>query len=427
MYALVSQNGIYTKESNLKLILDKTRDYTIASKAVPRKIQEKGHVTAYESLLTERLRDMRGGMDGSLTAFCRASRGAFPTQVRAVLDRLGLESESDWTDQLPARETPGNDRHDAWPEPSPANYEWRFTLDTARELADRAAQSGSPILCLGTPTVFAALRHAGADAVLIDRNELLFRSLSRFGTERLVHRDVTTLHALGWPKRFAVAVVDPPWYMEHMRYWIRQLSHLVTPDAHVFLALFPELLRPQAGDERATLCHELGEYGDLSVEENALLYETPPFENETMAAHGVCLDAPWRCADLISLQLRKALVDIVAPEPEQERWISFRYGMKVVNVREDLTLDSTPLHLTSLYGDGSYLVHSVSARQVPRRAIGLWTSRNRAVRVSGGGEVLVTFLSDLAHGVSPSAAIDALATDASERASLEFVLALIGV
>src|SRR5689334_13872624 len=113
----------------------------------------------------------------TLTELCRLCDGAFPTLVLEVA--RGLRSST--VDQWPHRRWPDEalGTEDAavpsMPEPHPIDFEWRYTAETADALAKLLASSSRRIGCLGTPSVFIRLVHAGANAVLVDRNPGLRR------------------------------------------------------------------------------------------------------------------------------------------------------------------------------------------------------------------------------------------------------------
>src|SRR5260370_40695160 len=88
----------------------------------------------------------------SFSEVCLASKGAFPSDVLTAIQRLDL-SEEVLTPKISRRFL---DTHilveDCWPEPSPVDYEWRFTYETAEKIAKTALEYCQRILCFGDPT-----------------------------------------------------------------------------------------------------------------------------------------------------------------------------------------------------------------------------------------------------------------------------------
>lgn len=360
----------------------------------------------------------------TLDELCRAGRGAFPTEIKAALDRLRQHRLVGALSDEPKALTNFAHLRELWPEPSPMDYEWRFTPTAAEAIACRASEFGVPIACLGTPTVFASLLAKGVDAVLVDRNPAIVSFLKRHAHNHVLLADVGDLPGGLRTFRYPVIVLDPPWYFDHLCFWLMQASRITTQNATLIFPIFQELARPTAEKERIAICETLQNFGSLELFMDAVDYETPLFERETMVALGLPPFATWRVADLAVFNLGPSCMHLDVSPPVEDVWDHFCFGFQVVGLRRT-AVDEGGLTVTPIYEDGSFLLRSVSARDPIKQHIGLWTSRNRAARVTGTSR-LRGFLQALEAGDGPSDLIARTALSPEEERSLMIVLALIG-
>jgi hypothetical protein len=96
------------------------------------------------------------------------------------------------------------------------------------------------VLCIGTPTVYGAIRAKGGNAFLVDRNPLLTRTLS---AETFLITEISAEEELMpyFNRKFDAAVLDPPWYGEAYHLWVRRTLPLLRSGAAIFLVLFRRL------------------------------------------------------------------------------------------------------------------------------------------------------------------------------------------
>jgi len=354
-----------------------------------------------------------------------ACKGAFPSDVWSAIKRLNL-IEAVITSKSARRIL---DTHrmleDWWPEPSPVNYEWRFTCETAEDIAQTALEYGRRILCLGTPTVFRNLVFRGADAYLVDRNPFIATSLQSVSKDRIVIADVSDRRRISALNRFDVVVMDPPWYPAHINYWLNIARELVASTGTILLTLFPELTRPSARSERTALLERLGDFGVYEFAPRKVSYETPLFERETLSALGVPPLPVWRTGELLALSVSSSSPAFDAAAPTEDEWGYFLFGTQVVGLRKS-TSDAENITVSAPYEDFTFLLRSVSTRDPIRPIIGLWTSRNRVAKLTGSARI-GQFLKTLQSGVACQIAIDQTAMDSQESAALKMLVALIGL
>ncbi|HKP38457.1 MAG TPA: hypothetical protein VJT71_16480 [Pyrinomonadaceae bacterium] len=385
------------------------------------KDSESDHEYDYSTLIEKQvIRAVKAGAR-SFSEVCLASNGAFPTDVFATIQRLELSDKILVADRLVKHEQSNYE----WPEPSPVDYEWRFTRKTAETLATTSMEFGHRILCIGTPTVFRNLILRGADAHLLDRNPLIADAFRRLPKERIHIADISESHRFSNLGGFDVVVMDPPWYPTYVNYWVSIASSILVSNGTIILTLFPELTRPDARLQRAMLLSNLDQFGTYEVIQQNISYETPLFERETLSAVGVPALPVWRTADLVILQIRPSRSSLfAAPAPNEFQWDRFLFGTQVVAVRKT-SEESRPISVSSPYEDLSYLLRSVSTRDPVRSTIDLWTSRNRVAKVAGQRRIS-EFLRILESGIPCREAISHISTNSEEQTALETIVALIG-
>lgn len=377
----------------------------------------------YEARLATVLRVAVQSNHATFLDICRAAKGAFPDDVLRVLsDVSGGQQNRQHLVGVGGRGHLASD-YQAWPEPSPVDYEWRFTPATAMRVASIAASFGGKVACLGTPSVFAHLQAEGVDAVLVDRNPSLTRLLDPPNKGCVISADIAALPACLGQVRFPVIVIDSPWYLDHMRYWIAQAITVASPGASVLLSLFPELTRPTAAIERETFLRDIQSIGSIRFLD-VLEYETPLFERETLSALGIPPLPAWRMGDLLSMTLSKNPKHPRVTRPREPDWARFLFGSQIVALRYS-TAHSEPIRVNSIYPDGSFMLKSVSARDPLRHKITFWTSRNRCALASGGLR-LFQFLNALAGGERAQDLLERVPLTEDERNSLTILVALIG-
>jgi hypothetical protein len=355
---------------------------------------------------------------------CRRSRGAFPTEVADSLRRI---TDRRFFGQLlaTAEDDPdGDSSYEAWPDPSPTDYEWRFTSSTASHLAARAVSVGSPVVCIGAPTVFARLSAIRAAATLVDRNDATTALLGRQSANPVVIADVAQLQNVGIGRLGAI-VMDPPWSPKHILYWINQALKIAAPNGVIFMPLFQDLVRPSALDERREIIAYVNRFGSTELIRSGVMYETPLFEREALAGLALPPLPSWRVADLLVIRLHGLSEGLEAPAPLDDNWCRYSFGRQIVAVKQSSELSAGHIALSSVDGTGAYLMKSVSSRAPYRHRIGLWTSRNRVAEVSGGFR-LQSFLSAVSNGQPSQELVSAFAATKQEREALMLLGDLIG-
>lgn len=336
----------------------------------------------YESALKRTIGRVLAAGLRTLEEITRSMEGAPPAEVLRLVRSLG---GSPIQTSATAPESPLY-RND-WPEPHPANYEWRFTEETATSIAKLVQHCGR-IICLGCPTVFHYLQVYGVNATLFDRNPYIVQAMQALWPRADIRQtDLRFASPADLKGRFEVIVADPPWYPEHILSWVARATELATPQgARLLVTLFPNLTRPRAPREFAQIIHRLRQLGLVRILPLRPLYETPPFEAESFIASGISTLWLWRRGHWAVINLHPGSI-LTASPPTEPCWRFFRFGKEVVAVRDDIP--AGPVHIEPLPPDG--ILRSTSSRDPQRTKIDLWTSRNRAFWATGGDRLLSLF------------------------------------
>jgi hypothetical protein len=285
------------------------------------------------------------------------------------------------------------------PEPSPVDFDWRFDERTASRLAEALIASNRRVLCVGTPTVYAAIADRGGDAFLIDRNPLLAPSLAA-GTFLIT--DLSTEEGVGMliGCQFDAAIIDPPWYPEAYDLSLSRTLPLLRSEAEIFVVMFRRFTRPSAQEERAELLKRFESLGRVSSGHFDAVYSTPPFEQEVLARLGLPFMPTWRAGDIIKIELHsEPNTSIFDPNRwPVERWERFDLGDQVIAIKEVLA-DRGPILIADEFPSE---IRSVSQRDPARERYTVWTSKGKAAVVTGTRRLLALLSKSTELAVEPS-------------------------
>lgn len=329
---------------------------------------------AYVAAVDERLHAVFAAGVSCFSELIARMRGADPVLVAQRVQCGGLSLRRD-----PA---PAEGR--TWtPELHALDSEWYFTEASARALAERFG-SGH-LLGLGVPTVVAAAK----TATLVDRDPARIRQ--RFGAAiaSIVSLDLGAASTIADLGRFDAALVDPPWYAPHPLRWLALAAGAVHRGATVAMVLPPVLQRPAARDERRRVIAFARRFGEVTLQADAVRYETPRFERIALHAAGLTVSNDWRTADLLSVRLADgssvATPPAVAPAPTPAHDDWTIGSQRVLLSRHAAAHGRAALH--EVAGTRDFVWNAISRRDPRVADIDLWTSRSRVARVSGRAAV----------------------------------------
>jgi dGTPase len=270
------------------------------------------------------LEEVRAALSRSLEAglsgleFWRSLMGADPRLVESIRQEQDSQGEVDWAqlDRRNAARRYAAELPLQLPAADPISSQWWFGLDTVESLAGRAralARDGSAVF-LGAPTVghYYALCYQ-VRACILDSDPDIVSSVGAaivggrtdgWTAEVYDAREVAPERHLG---RYAVAVLDPPWYPSLTRLFLSRARQLLDQDGFILCAIPPMLTRPGVVQERTDLLRELlaSGYKLVSLESQAVTYEVPPFELAAYQDIPSFTGRPWREGDLLIIQVTK--------------------------------------------------------------------------------------------------------------------------
>ena len=205
------------------------------------------------------------------------------------------------------------------PAPDPFRSQWWFTGECIDSLVERISRgSDSPrVLCLGTPTVGHELLRDDFAVLMLDVDQHVVdavNSLSPSDSARCY--DVADHLPDGLSASFRVAVIDPPWYEDIHRVFIKRALDALVDGGELLCSLPPTLTRPDAEKYRDALLGGLMRAGHelLGLESGILSYVVPRFEETAFAEIPGFRATPWRRADLLRLRKRANAASFDVPE-----------------------------------------------------------------------------------------------------------------
>lgn len=332
---------------------------------------------SFASMIAGWLRDLSDDVIGDPTALFEQSPGVYPTTLlplwRKELARRHIEPRD-----LPT--TAASEDVSGLPVSHPADADWRFTPQSAVELARRATQNvpgGEVVVHIGTPSTFlrCVVAATGHQHVLLDRNTAVLDALAdRIRPPNLMLG--IDLHAITWLRLGAgAAIVDPPWYPEDTLSFLTVAAQACRPAATVLLCQPTIGTRPGVAQERDQLLESVAAVGlELSaLRSGAVRYATPHFEAVSLqaAAQGFPVPVSWRKGDVLELTRTDSPPAGTAAGTGQREWREVRFGP----VRLKLAQEPTGPDLGRITPQD--VLPTVSRRDPLRTRIGLWTSGNR--------------------------------------------------
>lgn len=335
------------------------------------------------------------------TALSELAEGGGP--VAAVAATLLSEAERVAPTEEPTRERPP---------PHPLDFYWAYTNESIDVIVAEllsCTETNDIISHLGTPNIFNI-----ANQTLCDREHVLFdRSTPRTAAMSGGSGKVVCLDLLRdeLPRLDAhAAVLDPPWYPDHMRGFLWAAGSLICVGANVWVSFPPPGTRATAAEEaRQVLKWAVqGGFELLDRRPGAIRYSSSPFELSSHRAAGLGgIPLDWRSGELVRLRLRRPLSHPRPPAPPDEAdWLPFLIDEIPIRVRDRQPgRSSIGSELLRSVVPGDVLL-TVSRRDPRRAQVDIWTSLNR-VWGSSHPPVLRAICRALNDGVEPATAVEA--------------------
>ena len=366
---------------------------------------------SYRAALRRLIRQKFADTDVSLCDVLPHCEGAFPSDVREVLQEL--DKKEVLVLKTSKRKESRHRKHASkvrsiLPPPHPANYDWRFTRQTRLRIKRKLLQlSGSrhPIALLGTPSVYELFRTSRQPVVLFDGN---YSTISQL--KRTLPKSKVILHDLfdrieGYKEYFRVVLADPPWYPEYYQAFIARAAEVLSIGGWMLISMLPRLTRPSAMKDRERV-ERSARLAGFALRRRCSLkawYESPTFETKTLEDIGIFCPKPWRVADLyLFRKIRGANKPILTERSRDARWLTFRVSGTEIKLRDRRDHSSTKLMVSRLAEQGTTL-GSVSRRNKKREQIDLWTSHNIAFSISRIGPIREVLI-QIEEGTAPEIA-----------------------
>lgn len=323
------------------------------------------------------------------------SAGAYPVDVLATLNSLGISYQEDyWAYRInvlregdPSLAVPLS----LFADPHPADYDWRFDSPTVLNLTDKlmTEAKGGKIALFGTKTVFLPLYKLGAFVTLFNKSKAILDDLRSAGyTEGLVECDLA-LPLPQYGNSYSVVLADPPWYLDYYQAFLRRAAELLRIEGIMYLSVLPELTRPGAKAERMVLLKEAEAVGMVLINQlsGSLSYETPSFEQQSLNAYGLYCQN-WRRGDLwVFEKQRESNAGLAGPVTiDEPSWVEYRVGRKRIKVKPSSPGAMTRFSYRAADPSGVILTQ-VSRRSPFRKDIDVWSSDNHAYTVTGLGVI----------------------------------------
>jgi hypothetical protein len=353
-----------------------------------------------------------------LDDLCKSAQGAFPIDVLKAIEGL-IETGTYSGEPVETR-----DYSYILPEPHPIDYEWRFLKDTSISIADLSEKCGNKIACFGTPTVFQELAKRNHNVKLFDRNNLLIEHFEKIFTQKMVVSDLL-VDSIKQDSHNTI-VMDPPWYPDHFKVWLKQALKLVKCDSYIITTIIPDLVRPNAKKEKEEILKLLEQIGVINFENVIATYETPFFERETLNIQRIPVVCNWRKCEILRVKVKTNDIHINTTPIFEPKWKRIQFGSQVVAVKVDSSTKNKKISAKPPYQDGSYILKSVSKRDKISDKINFWTSRNRCLIISGNSKVIY-FLELLKIHDNYRKVYEMVTQDSEELQALKLIQSMIGL
>lgn len=174
---------------------------------------------------------------------------------------------------------------------------WKFVPESVRKIMNMLPEVCAKSLFLGAPTMLQADQNRFdyrssllIDVVEPDRNP---QNVS------VLNYDIGNLSGNEFRQQFDMCFLDPPWYLDPLKYWLSVASQSVKDRGIVAFPLLQELTRPSGSKDRDDVLRFAYHLGlEPVVHKDVILYQPPSFERAILRRIGlppIC----WKRADLI--------------------------------------------------------------------------------------------------------------------------------
>ena len=326
----------------------------------------------------------------NFTELLRQMQGIFP----ADLFKLIVEKKVNIDYSVPLDESSNIGWHQLaldsnLPAPHLANYEWRFTEDSAKaivEIIKENSYKDIKICCLGTPSIALELirNGMGENTTFLDINEPLKKLIERKYDESGI--TCKTYDAQNIPQRkflnsFDFVVVNPPWYLDYYNLFISRAIDFLKPDGGKILTpLFPAFSRQNALKDLKAFELSLEESNCKEVNPKLLVeFEMPEFEEAILKQNNIPLpESNWRNGELVELVFDTNKKSSITGnlKIEKRKWLRYVEDKLSIAVANPLKIADNSSNNDSYFAE-THILTTVSRKEIENMEIDVWDSNNK--------------------------------------------------
>ncbi len=262
-------------------------------------------MTTYENTLSEKIDNLIGYGITEFHEILKNCEGADPRTIKAILD----SKETSQIQQIISNQYINSSivGKNYLPAPDVSYSQWWFEESTIKYIIDKIRtkiklSDGKVILCIGTPTLAIKTSETFSTTLLDIDNDVIsiFNDLKRETCSGIQYNFGDSLPQ-ELENSFDLALVDPPWYDNAMRFAINRAIQAVKMGSEVLFSFPGRLTRPGIEESRSELIKELVSKGHdiISIEHDNLAYVVPYFELNALKDIEGFKSIPWRRGDLV--------------------------------------------------------------------------------------------------------------------------------
>jgi dGTPase len=270
------------------------------------------------------------------------------------------------------------------PAANPLFYQWWYTLNSQEDFVRKILDLPNieKVLCIGTPTIAAALKCNDVDVSLLDIDLDLISLFNKTFPEEPSGSEYNVFNNLDkdFFDKFNCVVIDPPWYDIHFKFFLSRAISASKLNGLIYCSIPQILTREGIEEERRILNAELHELGHevLYIEKSAVQYIIPEFESIAFETGEIPVSSqPWRFSDLLIIRVgSNRIFDIqeektskINPYSRNKMASLFRVFLCEENINTGVGLRAVPSFTTSI------------SRRDDVEPVNLWTSTKLGFQV----------------------------------------------
>lgn len=337
-------------------------------------------MTEYEKILSEKIDSVIANGITDFHDILKNCESADPRKVKEILntkDLLAIQQKV--SEQSINYITIGKNY---LPAPDVSYSQWWFEETTIKHIINKInLYKGEKVLSIGTPTL-AIKASENFDTTLLDIDHDIISIFNDLKRERCIgiQYDIGDSLPEELKNSFDLALVDPPWYDDAIKFAINRAIQAVKKEGIVLFSFPGRLTRPGIEKSRSKLIKELVSIGHdiISIEHNNLSYTVPYFEQNALKDIEGFKTISWRKGDLIVFKKKSEKILTINKPLIKEETKSFSRNPKefrvFLNLKNSLSAGIPP-RLMEEYSK------NVSTRAFNKKP-DLWTTSKIGLQIS---------------------------------------------